>query len=135
LIDPPGGPSLPPKPGKAADSICLFPPGARYFLGIPVTRCRAGETCYLDNETRNVKANQSNRRGRATLLGLGLDGTDGHKRITRGKNLLLLGGSQETHQRMQETAIKLNEQLQRRGKQLGEVSPRELHDMMEKAAR
>src|SRR4051794_35199273 len=40
---------------------------------------------------------------KAALLGLGLDG-DGQVRITRGENFLLLGGSQTTHEEMQDTA-------------------------------
>ncbi len=65
----------------------------------------------------------------SALLGLGLDGDDGHTRITRGKNFLLCGGSEETHGVMQETAIKINEQLDRQGKRLEDVSPRELRDI------
>jgi len=65
----------------------------------------------------------------AALLGLGLDGDDGHTRITRGKNFLLCGGSEETHGVMQETAIKINEQLDRQGKRLEDVSPKELGDI------
>ena len=39
----------------------------------------------------------------AGLLGLAFDAEDGHKRITRGKNFLLAGGSEQTHGRMRET--------------------------------
>ncbi|MDZ4818051.1 MAG: hypothetical protein SGJ20_03660 [Planctomycetota bacterium] len=67
---------------------------------------------------------------KATLLGMGLDNDDGHTRLTRGDNFVLCGGSQETHSQMQETAIKLNEQLASRGKRLEEVSPVELCDIM-----
>lgn len=67
---------------------------------------------------------------RAGLLGLAFDAEDGHKRITRGPNFLLAGGSHETHGQMQETAIKVNEQLARRGKDLAEVSARELRDII-----
>jgi hypothetical protein len=76
-----------------------------------------------------VKANQPKRK-QAALLGLGLDATDGHKRLTRGTNFLLYGGSPETHARMQETAIKLNEHLDRRGQRLEDVSLHELRDIM-----
>ena len=65
------------------------------------------------------------------LLGLGLDGEDGHRRITRGENLLLLGGSEETHERMQEHAMKLNEELERRGKTLKECSVEEAHGALQ----
>jgi hypothetical protein len=62
----------------------------------------------------------------AVLLGLGLDAKDGHTRLTRGDNFVLYGGSEETHAVMQETAIKVNEHLDRRGKRLEDVSPRDL---------
>ena len=64
------------------------------------------------------------------LLGVGLDSTDGETRLTRGKNFTLVGGSQETHSVMQETALKVNEQLDRKGKTLSEVAPAELRDMI-----
>ena len=38
-------------------------------------------------------------------MGLGLDGEDGHRRVTRGKEFLLVGGSEETHERMQEEGL------------------------------
>jgi hypothetical protein len=52
------------------------------------------------------------------FLGVGLDNKDGHKRLTRGEHFLLVGGSAETHERMQDTAIKVAEALRRRGKEL-----------------
>jgi hypothetical protein len=66
----------------------------------------------------------------AALLGLGLDRDDGQIRLTKGKNFVLYGGSAETHSTMQETVIKLNEQLDQRGKRLEDVPPRELRDMI-----
>jgi hypothetical protein len=69
-------------------------------------------------------------RGQPGILGLGLDGDDGHTRITRGDNFLLLGGSQTTHQVMQETAIKVNERLQDRGMRLDDVSLGELREIV-----
>jgi hypothetical protein len=65
----------------------------------------------------------------AALLGLGLDGDDGHTRLTRGDNFVLFGGSKETHAAMQETAIKLNEKLDSRGRRLQDVSAKELHEI------
>ena len=65
---------------------------------------------------------------RAVLLGVGLD-SDGHKRVTTGPNFALVGGTQETHEVMTEKAIKINEQLKARGKQLGEVSHDEFDDI------
>lgn len=68
------------------------------------------------------------------LVGLGLDNTDGHKRITEGENFCLVGGSEETHDRMTETAIKFNEKLSRRGKHVSELSPEEFRDLMNEAS-
>lgn len=66
---------------------------------------------------------------RAALLGLAFDADDETKRITRGKNFLLAGGSAETHSLMQETAIKINEHLDREGKRLEEASLEELREI------
>jgi len=65
----------------------------------------------------------------AMLLGIGLDGRDGHTRITQGENFRLFGGSEDTHQRMQEVAVKINEKLTDRGKRLGDVSRQEFLDI------
>ena len=65
---------------------------------------------------------------KAVLLGLGLDG-DGHKRLTRGDNFVLMGGTEETHDVMTEKAIKINEKLAAKGKQLENVSKQEFEDI------
>ena len=62
------------------------------------------------------------------MLGVGLD-SDGHKRITQGPIFALVGGSQDTHEQMTEKAIKINEKLKTRGKQLHEVSHQEFDDI------
>ena len=49
------------------------------------------------------------------MLGLGFDGADGEIRVTKGPNFRLLGGSRPTHERMQETCMRFNEELRRRG--------------------
>ena len=69
------------------------------------------------------------KRRSAALLGLAFDGDDGQTRVTRGKNFLLWGGSPDTHAVMQETAVKINERLDQRGKRLEDVSLRELRDI------
>lgn len=52
------------------------------------------------------------------FLGVGLDQSDGEHRITRADHFLLVGGSQETHERMQDTAVRFNESLARLGQPL-----------------
>jgi len=65
---------------------------------------------------------------KAVILGVGLD-SDGHKRITTGDNFALVGGTEETHERMTEKALKINEKLKERGKQLDEISRDEFDDI------
>ena len=72
--------------------------------------------------------NKSKKKRRAALLGVGLD-SDGKKRITTGVNFALVGGTQETHEAMTEKAIKINEKLKARGKQLDNVSHEEFEDI------
>lgn len=76
-------------------------------------------------------ANEDKKKAKATLVGMAFDAEDGHTRLTRGKNFVLCGGSQETHEVMQETATKVNEHLERRGRRLEDVSVRELRDICE----
>lgn len=70
---------------------------------------------------------------KAGLLGIGLDNQDGHKRITSGEQFAIVGGSEETHGRMTETVLKTFEELKERGKQLHEVEPKELADILHRS--
>jgi hypothetical protein len=71
----------------------------------------------------------------ATLLGMAFDAEDGHTRLTRGKNFVLCGGSEESHAVMQETAIKVNEHLDRQGRRLEDMTLGELRDLCESVRR
>jgi exosome complex RNA-binding protein Rrp42 (RNase PH superfamily) len=68
------------------------------------------------------------------FLGIGLD-QDGHSRVTKAEHFLLVGGSAETHERMQETVVRFEEALDKAGKRLGEVSPEEAADLLRDANR
>jgi len=63
------------------------------------------------------------------LVGLDLDNDDGEVRVTRGENFHLLGGSEETHEAMQDKCIRFNERLQARGKQMAELARQEFLDI------
>ncbi|MBL9128342.1 MAG: hypothetical protein JNL97_11875 [Verrucomicrobiales bacterium] len=71
------------------------------------------------------------KKAKGFLLGVGLD-SDGHKRVTTGSNFALVGGSEETHEGMVEKAIKINEHLKRKGKELSEISRQEFDDIAHK---
>jgi hypothetical protein len=64
----------------------------------------------------------------AVMLGVGMD-SDGHKRVTTGPNFALVGGTRETHDSMTEKALKINEKLAARGKQLHEINRAEFDDI------
>lgn len=66
------------------------------------------------------------------LLGVGLD-DDGHKRITRSEEFLLVGGSKDTHENMQEVAMRFGESLKDRGKRLQDASVEEVADLLHRA--
>ena len=55
------------------------------------------------------------RRGRAVVIGLGLDEPDGHIRYTRGESYQLYGGSEAAHQEMQRRAKIIHEERARLG--------------------
>jgi hypothetical protein len=67
------------------------------------------------------------------ILGIGLDAEEGHTRVTRTDEMTLVGGSEETHERMQETAVRFGEELEKRGKALPETTVREALDMLREA--
>ncbi|QJW92864.1 hypothetical protein [Frigoriglobus tundricola] len=69
----------------------------------------------------------------AGVVGVGLDGADGHRRVTRTEEMVLVGGSAETHEKMQETAIRFGENLEKRGKALREASVREVVELLRAA--
>ena len=71
---------------------------------------------------------KKNSQPKALMVGVGLD-SDGHKRMTTGANFALVGGSKVTHDQMTEKAIKINEKLAKKGKELHQVSHEEFDDI------
>ena len=74
----------------------------------------------------------SDQSGKSHLIGVGLDNQDGHKRVTQAKQFTLVGGSEETHERMTETVVKTVEDLKRKGKTIDEARPKELAELIDK---
>jgi hypothetical protein len=70
----------------------------------------------------------SKKKRKALMVGVGMD-SDGHKRLTQGKNFVLVGGSQETHEDMTEKVVKINEKLAKKGKELETVTHEEFDDI------
>ena len=66
------------------------------------------------------------------LIGVGLDNQDGHNRITQGEEFLLVGGSEETHENMQDVAIHVIESLKNKGKRLQDAEIQEVIELLRK---
>jgi hypothetical protein len=79
----------------------------------------------------NPKQNKSQVLG---FLGVGLDNQDGHQRLTSNEGFLLIGGSQETHEKMQDVSIRFIEALKDRGKRLQDATVEEVVDLLHEAA-
>jgi hypothetical protein len=69
------------------------------------------------------------RKLKAAIIGFGLDGRDSHQRLSTGEQCLLVGGSAETHAEMLETMLRLESELDRRGRRLAEINPVELAEI------
>jgi len=69
------------------------------------------------------------RRLRAAFIAVGLDSGDDQQRLTHGDQCLIFGGSEETHAELQETAIRMEGELDRSGRLLGDLDPSELAEL------
>ena len=81
-----------------------------------------------------MKINKKHRKNSNSrhLLGVGLDNDDGHKRVTSSEDFSIIGGSEETHEKMTETLLKTFEYLSRKDKTIDEISREELSDLLSK---
>ena len=61
--------------------------------------------------------------------GFGLDNEDGHVRLTKMENFRLFGGSKETHEHMQEKAIRFNERLKKHEKRVTDLSVKQFVEL------
>ena len=77
----------------------------------------------------DMPAQDSKQTQRGGLLGVGLDGKDGHRRITTGPDFVLVGGSHDTHARMQDLVVRMSETLERQGRCFAELTHGEFEDL------
>ena len=86
----------------------------------------------MNNRIQNTNLPVKDPKVMAHLFGLGLDCTDGHKRITQADKFSILGGSEKTHDKMTETLFKTFEDLSLKGKSIENVSTDEISDLIQK---
>jgi hypothetical protein len=80
--------------------------------------------------TTHAAAEDGPRRLRAAIIGLGLDTPPGGpQRIITGDQCLMVGGSAETHAELLETMLRLETELERLGRRLGDLSPEALAEL------
>ncbi|MCC8189780.1 MAG: hypothetical protein LIP77_03960 [Planctomycetes bacterium] len=65
--------------------------------------------------SKNLSQSARVRRGRAVLVGYGLDDAQGHVRYTRGGSFELYGGSRQIHEEMQRRARRIEDELDKLG--------------------
>jgi hypothetical protein len=65
-------------------------------------------------------------------MGFGLD-SDGHARVTKGEDYVLLGGSEKTHGRMQDDVERFRDVLQKMGTDLQRASHEEVKEAAEES--
>ena len=66
------------------------------------------------------------------LMGVGLD-SDGHARITKAEEYLLMGGSSDTHELMRDTVERFTETLRRMGTDLQHATSDEMLEAADEA--
>ena len=82
--------------------------------------------------TGNSQDNQTQLRsgkGRAVLVGLGLDDPAGHVRYTRSHNCELLGGSESTHDAMLAKSVQIKAELDRLGYSLNTITRDQIEEV------
>lgn len=75
----------------------------------------------------NRKENENYFKELAILLGIAFDNYDGHKRVTKGDDFLLLGGAKSTHDSMISKVMEFKELLKKYNKKLENLSREEFY--------
>jgi hypothetical protein len=73
------------------------------------------------------------RRRRGLLVGVRVEKTDGHSRVSRGRDFLALGGTKEGHEHLRETVAAISDEVGRRGCSMGEVRREEFREIVARA--
>lgn len=76
--------------------------------------------------TTQTQGRGTPRRLRAAIIGLGLDGPLRPTRIIHGEECMVIGGSEQTRESLLEVMLRMEGELERMGRSLGELDPSEL---------
>lgn len=78
---------------------------------------------------------KENKKENAIIWGTAYNNQDNHKRITKGENFYLCGGSEKNHNNMIEDVLEFNAIRMKYGKRLEDLTESELHDIVNKIKR
>lgn len=70
--------------------------------------------------------------GQGMIIGHGGQNKDGHRRITKGDRILVVGGTKENHEMIAEKAIKFTEEVKKRGRTMDNLRPGDVREIFEK---
>ncbi|HMP72719.1 MAG TPA: hypothetical protein PKE55_05590 [Kiritimatiellia bacterium] len=70
----------------------------------------------------------------AKMIGLAVDGEDGHVRVTHGSNFSVLMGSEPTHEALQGICLQINDALKQQGRALEDLTPDEFAALVREVA-
>ncbi|MHC4821553.1 MAG: hypothetical protein ACYTDX_07545 [Planctomycetota bacterium] len=68
------------------------------------------------------------------LLGVRLDKGDGHRRVSRGKGFVAMGGTKDGHDHLRETVAEISDEVKRRGREMSDVEKEEFEEILDKVS-
>ncbi|MFQ5964395.1 MAG: hypothetical protein ACE5KZ_08940 [Candidatus Scalinduaceae bacterium] len=78
---------------------------------------------------------EKDKRENATIWGIASNNEDNHKRITKGENFYLYGGSEDNHNNMIESVLEFNALITKYGKRLEDITESEYFEIVSKIKR
>ena len=66
------------------------------------------------------------------IVALAFDSHDGHSRLTTSDQFFIMGGSEDTHQRMTEVVLRTCESLERQGKSVADATQEEIQALLQR---
>ncbi len=94
-------------------------PGIRAFAPVPATI-----------DPMPARKPGIRRRKDGLLVGVRVDGGDGHSRLSRGADFVAMGGTKEGHEHLRDAVAGISDEVKRRGRDLGEVRREELREIV-----
>jgi hypothetical protein len=66
------------------------------------------------------------------IVALAFDSHDGHSRLTTSDQFFIMGGSEDTHQKMTQVVLRTCESLERQGKSVSDATQEEIQKLLQR---